>query len=478
LVLSLFIMIIFIYIVYNVNYKNFIQKQNELLESTVEEKTQELQEQSKKMRYLAHHDSLTALPNKNLFLDRLKQAIKHAKRQHQALCVLFLDLDRFKEINDTYGHDVGDELLKSISIRLLACVRDEDTVARIGGDEFTVLLPNTNQVSVIKVVEKIFDEMKKPFLLLGVEIRITFSIGISVYKQDGETPDLLLRNADTAMYKVKDSGKNSYQFYNERMTELVQKRLKLDTDIRKGLERGEFEAYYQPKIDATMMRIIGLEALIRWNHPTRGLLYPVDFIPFAEEIGLITDIDKYMLKYCVNQLVQWHQQGFHTGKLSINISTKKLESEEFRNELYHLIEKSQVNTKLLELEILESQIMQDPNKSIDILRSIRSLGISISIDDFGTGYSSLSYLKKLPITKLKIDRSFIVDVPQDEDDVAIVKTIISLAKNLGLEIIAEGVETEGQVEFLVQEGCPNIQGYYYAKALSKSECEDFMKKYG
>jgi len=478
LILGLFITIIFLYIIYNVNYKNFIQKQNELLESTVEEKTYELQQQSQQMRYLAHHDSLTALPNKNLFLDRLKQAIKHAKRQNQSLSVLFLDLDRFKEVNDTYGHDVGDELLKSVAIRLLSCVRDEDTVARIGGDEFTVLLPNTNQVSVVKVVDKIFDEMKKPFLLLGVEIRITFSIGISIYKQDGETPDILLRNADTAMYKAKDNGKNSYQFYNEKMTELVRKRLKLDTDIRKGLEREEFEAYYQPKIDATTMRIIGLEALIRWNHPTRGLLYPADFIPFAEEIGLIVDIDKYMLKHCINQLVEWNAGGFHTGKLSINVSTKKLESDDFRSELYRMIEKSRVDTKFLELEILESQIMEDPDRSIDILRSIRSLGISISIDDFGTGYSSLSYLKKLPITKLKIDRSFIIDVPEDEDDVAIVRTIISLANNLGLETIAEGVETEGQVEFLVQEGCHNIQGYYYSKALNKKECEAFMKKYG
>ncbi|QOP45488.1 bifunctional diguanylate cyclase/phosphodiesterase [Sulfurimonas paralvinellae] len=478
LVLISIFLLVLIYIIYSVNYKKFIQQQNELLEETVEEKTEELQKQSKKMQYLAHHDSLTALPNKNLFLDRLKQAIKHAKRQHNSLGVLFLDLDRFKEINDTYGHDVGDELLRRISQRLQEIVRDDDTVARIGGDEFTVILPNTDQVNVVKVVEKIFEDMKRPFILSGVDIHATFSVGISIYKQDGETPDILLRNADTAMYKAKDSGKNTYQFYNQQMTELVRKRLQLDTDIRNGLKNGEFEAYYQPKIDATTLRVAGLEALIRWNHPTKGLLYPVEFIPFAEEIGLITEIDQYMLTHCVNQLVEWEAAGYHTGKLSINVSTKKLESDNFRSELYRLIEKSRVNTDLLELEILESQIMRDPEHSIDILRSVRSLGISISIDDFGTGYSSLSYLKKLPVSKLKIDRSFIIDVPEDEDDVAIVRTIISLAKNLKLEIIAEGVETEGQVEFLVQEGCRNIQGYYYSKALTKTECEAFMKKHG
>ena len=478
LVLVSFFLLVFLYVIYSVNYKKFIQKQNELLEETVEEKTQELQKQSKKMQYLAHHDSLTALPNKNLFLDRLKQAIKHAKRQHQSLAVLFLDLDRFKEINDTYGHDVGDELLKRITERLQTVVREDDTVARIGGDEFTIILPNTDQVSVIKVVEKIFDRIKQPFIIAGVDIHTTFSLGISIYKQDGETPDILLRNADTAMYKAKDNGKNSYQFYNEQMTELVRKRLQLDTDIRNGLKNGEFEPYYQPKIDATTLRVVGLEALIRWNHPTKGLLYPVEFIPFAEEIGLIVEIDRYMLEHCVHQLVEWNAGGYKTGKLSINVSTKKLESEDFRSELYRLIEKSRVDTDLLELEILESQIMKDPERSVDILRSIRSLGISISIDDFGTGYSSLSYLKKLPVSKLKIDRSFIVDVPEDEDDAAIVKTIIALANNLGLETIAEGVETEGQIEFLVQEGCRYIQGFYYSKALTKEECEAFMKKHG
>jgi len=472
-----FFLLLILYLIYSINYKKFIQKQNERLEYAVEEKTEELQKQTEQMQYLAHHDSLTKLPNRHLFLDRLKQAVKHAKRNHHSLAVLFLDLDRFKEVNDTYGHDVGDELLNLIAQRLLTCVRDEDTVGRIGGDEFTILLQNTTQVNAIKVVDKIFQEMRKPFLISDIHINATFSIGISMYRQDGDTPDVLLRNADTAMYKAKDNGKNSYEFYSEEMTELVRKRLELDSDIRNGLLNGEFEAYYQPKIDATTMRIVGMEALIRWNHPTQGLLYPSEFIPFAEEVGLIVDIDRYMLKHCVNQLVEWSAAGFHTGKLSINISTKKLESPTFRSELYRIIEISGVDTKLLELEILESQIMRDPERSIDILRSIRNLGISISIDDFGTGYSSLSYLKKLPVSKLKIDKSFVENIPDDEDDIAIVRTIIALAEHLGLETIAEGVEKESQIEFLVQEGCHNIQGYYYSKALNKDACEAFMKKY-
>jgi EAL domain-containing protein (putative c-di-GMP-specific phosphodiesterase class I) len=261
------------------------------------------------------------------------------------------------------------------------------------------------------------------------------------------------------------------------MTELVRKRLELDADIRNGLRNGEFEAYYQPKIDARNLQLVGLEALIRWNHPRRGLLYPVDFIPFAEDIGLITEIDKYMLEHCVLQLVEWRKAGYKTGRISINISTKKLESNGFKDELYKLITESGVETDSLELEILESQIMKNPERSIDILHSIRKLGISISVDDFGTGYSSLSYLKKLPITKLKIDRSFIIDVIDDEEDVAIVKTIIALAENLGLETIAEGVEDKAQVDFLVQAGCYVIQGFYYSEALSKYECEIFMNEY-
>ena len=477
LTIFFFFLLVFIYIIYTVNYKKFVEEQNELLEESVEEKTEELQKQNKKMIYLAHHDRLTGLSNKNLFLDRLDQAIKQAKRARNSLAVLFLDLDRFKEINDSYGHDVGDKLLQEVAKRLESVIRDEDSIARISGDEYTILLQNTNQINVIKVIDKICDEMRQTFRIAGFEINISFSIGISIFRQDGDTAEILLRNADTAMYKAKETGRNNFKFYNEEMTALVSRRLELDKEIRRGLKNGEFEAYFQPKVDAKRMKIYGLEALIRWRHPTKGYVSPGEFIPFAEEIGLIVDIDSFMLETCVRQLVIWQNNGYKTGKISINISTKKLESDDFRGELFRLIEKYKVDTRFLELEILESQIMSNPEKSIDIMSSIRSLGISLSIDDFGTGYSSLSYLKKLPVSTLKIDRSFIIDVPRNEDDVAIVRMIIALAKSLGLNTVAEGAESESQVEFLVQEGCPIIQGYYYSKPLSIVDCEAFLKKY-
>ena len=477
LILFFIAFVVFVYVMYVTNYKRFVEKQNEKLNLAVEEKTQKLQEQSQKLAYLAHHDVLTGLPNKNLLMDRLRQAIKHAERENESIAVLFLDLDRFKEINDMYGHDIGDELLCQIAKRLNSHIRGEDTLARIGGDEFVLVLPATTQVTVMAVLDKVFKAMQAPFIVNEINIHATFSIGISLYDQDGQTPEILLRNADTAMYKAKDNGKNSYQFYNEEMTALIRKRIELDNDIRLGLKREEFEVYYQPKINAQKNELIGLEALVRWNHPIKGLIYPNDFIPFCEEVGLIIQIDSYMLKHTFMQMQKWQDQGIYYGELSINISTKKLENENFRNELYTLLEHYPIDPSTVELEILEGQIMKNPKRSIGILNSIRSMGISVAIDDFGTGYSSLSYLKKLPVTKLKIDRSFVVDVLENEDDAAIIRTIIVLGKNLGLEIIAEGVETKAHVDFLLAAGCSNIQGYYYAKPLSLKDCEAFMQKY-
>jgi len=470
-------LLVFIYIMYVTNYKKFIEKQNKKLNIAVEEKTKKLREQSKKLSFLAHHDVLTNLPNKNLLMDRIRQAIKHAKRENKSIAVLFMDLDRFKEINDTYGHDIGDELLRQVAKRIASHIREEDTFSRIGGDEFVLVLPATNQVNVISVVEKIFTVMQTPYIIDNIDIYVTFSIGISLYDQDGKTPEILLRNADTAMYKAKHEGKNSYQFYNEEMTALIRQRIELDNDIRLGLRREEFEVYYQPKIDAKNNKLIGLEALVRWNHPEKGMIYPNDFIPFCEEIGLIVHLDSYMLKHTFMQMQVWKQKGVNYGQLSINISTKKLESENFTTELYTLLEHYDVDPATVELEILEGQIMKNPQRSIKILNAIRSIGISVAIDDFGTGYSSLSYLKKLPVTKLKIDRSFILDVLENEDDAAIIQTIIVLGKHLGLEIIAEGVETKAHVEFLLQAGCNNIQGYYYSRPLALEACEAFIQQY-
>jgi len=467
---------VMLYYFYIINYKNFVEKQNKILEDSVKDKTRELQDKSEILKYQAEHDTLTKLPNRLLFLDRLQQALKHARRRKQTVSILFLDLDRFKEVNDTYGHEAGDKLLKHVTARLKESVREEDTVARLGGDEFTVIFQNLTQREVVKVVDKIMNYMQTPFHINNIELFTTFSIGISNYPDDGDTSEILLRNADTAMYKAKDSGKNNYKFYNEEMTKFAFEKAELEKDIRSALQNNEFVPYFQPKIDAKNLKLIGLEVLVRWIHPQKGMIFPDKFIPFAEEIGLIGNIDNYMMRSAIKQLMEWRKEGLDTGKLSINLSAKQLSSKTYITELKDIIYAFGCNTCNIELEITESHIMDDPQKAIIILQEIRKLGINISIDDFGTGYSSLAYLKKLPINKLKIDRSFVMDTPEDKDDVAIVKTIISLATNLGLKVIAEGVETKKQVDFLLSEGCNDIQGYYFSKPLCAKDCKEFILK--
>jgi len=463
-----------LYYIYSINYKRFIEKQQKILQERVAQKTKELEEKSQTLKYHAEHDILTGLPNRLLFLDRLKEAIKHAYRYKERVTVLFLDLDRFKEINDTYGHETGDKLLQLVTKRLLEASREEDTVARLGGDEFTLILRNVSQNDILKVVKKIMDAMQEPFVINNVKHYTTFSIGISSYPEDGISHDTLLRNADIAMYKAKENGKNNYHFYNSEMTQKILERVELEKELHKALENKEFKAYYQPKVDAKHHKVIGLEALIRWQHPDKGIIYPDSFIPFAEEIGLIGEIDNYMMRMSMNDLLEWQKQSLECGRLSINLSARQLASKHYISELQNTLQEIGLDPQSLEIEITETHIMDNPQHAMQILKQIRSLGISISIDDFGTGYSSLSYLKKLPVTKLKIDKSFVDELPDDKDDVAIVKAIISLAKNLNLDIIAEGVENKEQVEFLVQEGCYDIQGYYFSKPLSKEECRKFL----
>lgn len=475
--IAFFILIIFIYYFYSKKYKTFMASLDTSLEEEIISKTQELQEQSDALEHIANHDSLTGLPNRLLFLDRLKQAIKHAKRAQSSVSVLFLDLDRFKDVNDTYGHAIGDKLLQKVSEKLRQSVREEDSISRLGGDEFTVILEDANEADIIKVTQKIISLMQEKFIIENATIYTTFSIGISRFPEDGTSPDILLRNADTAMYKAKDMGKNQYQFYNQKMTEIAIKRTKIENDLRLALENNEFEAYYQAKVDAKNGTIIGMEALIRWQHPESGLILPDTFIKIAEEIGLIVSIDKWMMQHTLNEMKNWHNLGLNTGKLSLNLSIKQLENSEYLSNIKELISDIKISPKYLELEITESQIMNDPESAIAILSKIRELGIGISVDDFGTGYSSLSYLKKLPIDKLKIDRSFVNELPYDENDVAIVKSIVALANSLNLELIAEGVETKEQLDFLVSIGCHNIQGYYYSKPLPAHKYKEFLLKY-
>ena len=444
-----------------------MEKLNIELEEKVNDKT-------KTLKHQAHYDSLTALPNRLLFSDRLAQSIKHASRHKTTLSLLFLDLDRFKEVNDSLGHEVGDKLLQIVSIRLKACIREEDTIARQGGDEFTILLGDIETNDLIKLANKLISTIQEPFRINHHELYVTLSIGISNFPEDGTSSNVLLRNADTAMYKTKELGKNGYQFYNSMMTEQTLERLELDRNIRKAIERHEFQAYYQPQVDLLHKKVVGMETLIRWHHPELGTISPVQFIPLAEETGLIIPIDQWMMQESVKTLSKWQEEGIDTGKLSINLSIKQLENKDFITHLKSLLDKTGCDPKKLEFEITESQIMKNPESSITVLNHVKELGITIAIDDFGTGYSSLSYLKRLPIDKLKIDRSFIKDLPSDEEDATIVRTIIALAKSLKLDLIAEGVETQEQKEFLIKEGCHKIQGYLYSKPIPEDEYKAFL----
>ncbi|MFA6197173.1 MAG: EAL domain-containing protein [Sulfurimonas sp.] len=466
----------FVYYIYVKQYQGLIDKLNRELEEKVEEKTKELKNQSETLDHLAHHDSLTGLPNRLLFLDRLKQAIKHAKRRNKNVTILFLDLDRFKEVNDTFGHEIGDKLLREVASRLLNCVRDEDTIARLGGDEFTIILEDVGQNEVIKIAKNIIKAMQEPVYIRNQELYTTFSVGISSYPEDGNTSSVLIRNADTAMYKAKENGKNKYEFYNSKMTEVAFERLMMESGLRRAIDENEFLTYFQPKINAMNGKVIGSEALVRWQHPLLGLVPPMKFLSLAEDIGLIKYIDEWMMMNTLKTIKRFQDEGIHTGIVSLNISMKHLEDKQFMQYLQETIMNIGFDTSFLELEITESQIMKNPVSAIDTLKNIRSMGIRISIDDFGTGYSSLSYLKRLPINNLKIDREFIIDAYKDEEDASIVRAIIALAKSLNLSYIAEGVETKEQLDFLLEEGCHDIQGYYYSKPLPEDAFKEFLLK--
>ncbi len=469
MLIFLILLIAFVYYIYTVQYNRFIEKQNNILSDKVKEKTRSLQ-------HIALHDALTNLPNRILLLKILKNDLREVKEKKQSLCVLFLDLDRFKEVNDTFGHSVGDKLLKQVSIRLQGSLREQDTVARVSGDEFVVILKNTISEDAIRLIERIMDDIQEPFNIEKLELFTNFSIGISHYPTDGSMAKVLLRQADTAMYKAKEKGKKNYQFYDSDMTQEIFERQGLGRDLRNALVNQEFEVYYQPKIDAPSGKVLGLESLVRWHHPKKGMLYPDEFIFLAEEIGLIIQIDEYIREQAFKQIVAWQEEGIDTGVLSLNISTKQLESETFLPRLKQSIKDFDFDIDLLEIEVLENQIMKDIDRGIEILENIKSLGIKISVDDFGTGYSSLSYLQRLPIDILKIDRSFIHNLFEDESSIEIVRTIISLARNLELDVIAEGVETKEQYECLLKEGCDAMQGYYFTEPLSAEACKTFLLK--
>ncbi|MGE4501061.1 MAG: EAL domain-containing protein [Hydrogenovibrio sp.] len=431
---------------------------------------EQLQQQKNDLDFIAYHDPLTDLPNRILFLDRLNQAINQAQRNNEKIALLFIDLDRFKEINDSFGHNSGDEVLIVCAERLQNCIRKIDTVARLGGDEFTILLDalKSNNV-IINIVEKIINRLSAPIYLGDDVFHVTASIGISLFPTDGQDAQQLLKNADAAMYKAKDDGKNTYHFYTKEMTEQAFERIFMENNLREALSRNEFEMYYQPQYDSSTNEIVGFEALVRWNHPERGLISPEQFIPVAEETGLIVPLGRQILDMATATIAEWQRNGLTRARMAINVSAKQLRDISFTQTLSAILDKNQCLPEWVELEITESSVMKNTEHTIKLLHQIRRRGITISIDDFGTGYSSLAYLKKLPINKVKIDRSFICNLPGDKDDAEITKAIISMSRSLNLDIIAEGIETDEQRAFVNSEGCYMIQGYLYSKPVTYNE---------
>lgn len=423
----------------------------------------------------AHHDSLTDLPNRLLFYEHLNQAITQAKRKQEKCAVLFLDLDRFKLINDTMGHNLGDQLLKMVSQRLRQILREEDTIGRQGGDEFLLLLPEVKQEEdVALVADKILQVFATPFLLEENEVFITPSIGISIYPTDGEDRETLVKQADTAMYHAKELGRNNYQFYTEDLNTKVHERLAVENSLRKALEREEFLLYYQPQVDLNSGQINGVEALLRWHSPERGLVSPGVFIPIAEETGLIVPLGEWVLRSACVQNLKWQDMGFPPRRISVNISARQFREPKFVETVAEVLKETGLDPQWLELEITESIAMEYGEDSREQLQRLKQLGVGIAIDDFGTGYSSLNYLRRLPIGTLKIDQSFVRDIGLDENGEAVVIGMIKLAKSLQLKVIAEGVETEEQKVFLKDVNCDEMQGFLFSKPLPSGEIERLL----
>ncbi len=437
---------------------------------------EKLLEQKNVLYHQAHYDHLTDLPNRILLNDRLEESIKKAKRERSKLALLFIDLDHFKQINDSLGHEVGDRVLQAVAHRLKGGIQKVDTLARLGGDEFVIIIENLAKVQdASHLAQKMLEILKQPIYVDDYELYVSGSIGISLHPENGENAHNLLKYADTAMYKAKDEGRNNFQFYSVDMTEVVFERVAMEVNLRQALQNKEFVVYYQPQIDASTQKIIGVEALVRWRHPINGLISPVKFIPLAEETGLIIEIDRLVMKMAMRQVSRWYKAGFEPGVLALNLAMKQLKQSDFLQMIQDNFEALDFKPEWLELEITEGDVMQKPEEAIYKLKQINDLGIKIAIDDFGTGYSSLSYLKRLPIDKLKIDQSFVKDIPENDEDVAIVKAIIVLAKSLNLDLLGEGVETEAQKDFLLANGCRNIQGYYYARPMPSGEMEIYMQ---
>jgi diguanylate cyclase (GGDEF)-like protein len=431
---------------------------------------------AQRVEYLAYHDGLTGLPNRSMFSKVLNQSISEAHRYDRRLAVAFLDLDRFKQINDTLGHEAGDQLLKEVGARLKGCVRDSDTVARLGGDEFVVLLPELKDEKYAAIVaQKILAAAAKPFSLMGQEFRVTASIGISTYPQDGQDEQTLTKNADIAMYQAKAEGKNNFQFYSEKLNANSLERLTLESSLRHALERKEFRLYYQAKRDIASGRITGMEALLRWEHPDLGIVAPMQFIPVAEETGLIVPIGKWVLKTVCLQSISWQRQGLPALSIAVNMTARQFLDEHLLADIAFLLTETGMNPHLLEIELNESLLIHNVEKTMRILTGLKGLGVRIAVDDFGTGYSSLALLQRFPLDTIKIDRSLMRDVFGTPADTGLADAIIAMGKSLSLTVVAQGVETKEQAEHLRLHACDELQGFYFKRPLPVDEFTQLLR---
>ncbi|MCB1856758.1 MAG: EAL domain-containing protein [Gammaproteobacteria bacterium] len=429
------------------------------------------------IKFQLYHDLLTKLPNRELFRDRLNLAISQARRNKANLAVMFLDMDRFKVINDSLGHLAGDQLLQTVASRLHSCLRDGDTLARVGGDEFNLLVPGIEgRDAAAMVAKKIIDRLKEPVILDGYEVFVSFSIGIALFPEDGQTIDALIKNADMAMYHIKAHGKNGYEFFSDNMKATFQRQLSLENGIRKAIEKKQFELFFQPQFDIGSGRVCGMEALIRWNHPERGLLLPGQFIPLSEETGLIIEIGNWVLDRCCRELKHWRSAGYDDVTLAINISAAQLVQSEFERSFLDALDKHGIPGGQLEIEITENMLMQDMDQAVNKFQRLAASGVRVAVDDFGIGYSSLSYLHALPLNTLKIDRSFITGIQSPQDRNSIVTAVFAMARELGLEIVAEGVEKQAQLEYLRNlDGC-RAQGFFLGHPLPASEAITLLRQ--
>ncbi len=485
------------------SYKTKMDVEHHLLSLKVDERTTQLTKSNRqlkqaisdankaknRLRQLAYFDGLTVLPNRQLFTEQLGMMLRIAKRDEQRVALLFIDLDNFKRINDSLGHSAGDILLKEVASRLRTCIRESDLisrhidpaseigVSRLGGDEFTVVLNDIDHDDTAGMVaERLLAALARPLMLDEHELVITPSIGIAIAPQDSDNVDGLLRHADTAMYHAKTAGKNNYQYYSRHMNELGVQRLKLETELRRAVEQNELVVHYQPQINIHNGDIVGAEAMVRWQHPEYGLIPPMNFIPLAEEMGLIVDLGEWVLSEACQQMQLWRRKGLRLPKMAVNVSSLQFNHAWFIERIKRALSETGLDPRLLELELTESVIMNNADATVEALHELKALGVTLSVDDFGTGYSSLNYLNRFPLDELKIDKSFIADIDTDHQNAALVVAIIAMANSLDLSVVAEGVETREQFSFLLDQGIEVIQGFLFSKALPVEEFEALVKR--